>query len=64
MPVNLDVQARFTAGACLFYQSRSDGLFWWQTSLHHPDNPLNDNGFEFMGKPAQQAIADCYRPIG
>src|SRR5690606_25411663 len=69
--VGLELQVNYYVGACqayrLMYDGNGepllDGMFWWGTAIGavSPDaQPLQDRSFEFIGKPAQQVIADCY----
>lgn len=68
LPSAPEVQARFAAGACEFYTSLTtpagqplvDGIFWWVTSVGRPTDPLTDRSFDFVGKPAERAITECF----
>jgi hypothetical protein len=71
--VGLELQANYTQGVCAWYRtaldssgsSLVDGIFWWSTVLGAVSptaQPLQDRGFEFVGKPAQQELARCYQP--
>lgn len=58
-PVNLDSQRTFFEAACQFYGAVGEGLFWWVAYIHPSDDPLNDPGFEFLGKPAEEVANRC-----
>lgn len=68
LAVDIAIQVLYTDGACRYFRGVVDrdrdplvsGLFWWQTSVGHPSDPLNDRSFEFVGKPAADQIAVCY----
>lgn len=57
--VNLDAQRVFFAAACRFYGSVGDGIFWWVAYVHPLDDPHNDPGFQFIGKPAEAVVNRC-----
>jgi hypothetical protein len=68
LPVDLGVQALYAEGACTYFRGVADldggqlvsGLFWWQTSVGHAENPAEDRTFDFIGKPAADQIVACY----
>jgi len=68
LPVDTAIQALYVEGACQFFRTTMArdgsqmvaGLFWWETTIGHPEDPLNDVSFDFVGKPAAERIAACY----
>jgi hypothetical protein len=68
LPVDLGVQALYAEGACKYFRGVADqdggqmvsGLFWWQTSVGHAEDPAADRTFDFVGKPAADQIKACY----
>lgn len=68
LPVNTAIQALYVDGACQFFRGAiaSDdnplvsGLFWWETTVGHAAEPLEDVSFDFVGKPAADRISACY----
>lgn len=68
LSANSAIQALYVDGACQFFRGATSndgnplvaGLFWWETTVGHPADPLNDVSFDFVGKPAAERIAACY----
>jgi hypothetical protein len=63
-PVRPEVQRAWFAAACAAArQHRLGGLYWWRVDFHadpaHAD-PAADRHDSFTGRPAEQAIRDCF----
>ncbi len=57
--LNLESQRTFLEASCDYYGRVGDGLFWWVADIHPLDDPLADTGFQFIGKPAEDAVNTC-----
>ncbi len=60
-PVDLDSQHNFFAATCMATKGTVAGLYFWNAGLDTPKDPSKDTGFDFIGKPAEQALAQCYQ---
>ena len=59
-PVDLQTQKLFYSAACKAVKGAVGGMYFWSTGLYDLDNPATDKSFEFIGKPAEQALLQCY----
>lgn len=62
--MNLEVQRRYAAAACVTYAPAVDGLFWWTLYSDAPKDATNDRGYSFEGKPAEREIDACSLRFG
>lgn len=67
-PADTGIQSTYIAGSCAFLRNLAandgsrmvDGVAWWFTSVNVVKDPEQDNSFYIVGKPAQQAVTDCF----
>lgn len=59
-PVDLQTQKLFYSAVCKAVKGAVGGMYFWSTGLYDVDNPATDRSFEFIGKPAEQALLECY----
>lgn len=59
-PVDLEAQRVFYSATCKATKSVVTGYYFWDVDLDPPDNPGADPNFEFLGKPAEEALSNCY----
>ncbi len=68
MPVIPELQKRWFVAACQLARERAlAGLYWWRVDFHvNPAtaDPLRDRHESFVGRPAEQAIRDCFSAWG
>lgn len=57
--VDLALQLLYYQSACTVLQPIVRGLYFWTVTIYPTVNPLMDTGFDFLGKPAQQAVENC-----
>ena len=67
-PADPGLQRTYIEGTCAYLRNAAasdgsrmaSGVAWWMTSVNPVEHPEQDTTFAIVGKPAQDAVADCF----
>ncbi|MFW6110178.1 MAG: glycoside hydrolase family 113 [Patescibacteria group bacterium] len=58
--LNLANQETYYKASCESLRGIVRGIYWWHVTLYPPSDPLQDDSFVFLGKPAEDVVRECY----
>lgn len=58
--VDLPSHALYYTATCAAARESATGIYFWAVDLDPPQNPEQDTGFDFQGKPSEISLVECY----